>query len=1603
MDAICLAPRQRRTEAVLVVAKHLKQHIKFYTSYLRGLIFDRDLKTYQLVIQHFGLKPANFVPRNMFDLLGDERCDPTSIQALIDSVGGDAALAFSGSAAEGHWPTICRNLEAYLRVMDPIDKGQISRVLEKVKTPEDVVCIIPLLQLGASASPAIRAVLKNKIYDMLPLVLRYADVNATLDESTGDTLLHRACRASDSALFRLLFESSTAIDVKRPNNIGDTALHVLLGQRNPHAWQDVVHCVRTLIFRGADASQPNSAGKHPIDLLLANPNAAVISALEQFGIHVVADDFGKKLIEALQLGRGDAALSMLRFDPSMLDPSYRNPIGDSVLHIAVRLRHVELTSRILALAPELANALNTEGWTPLHLAMNSFGPDRIEDGEQIRLCKDLLFGGARLDLEEGCCHPLSFAAMNPQPELFSIVLEWHEKYPDRAFSSERHAKEYSGLLVSALEIQHFTGRKVTREIVSAIMRLPGVDVNARTAYTSMTPLMFVAMLCPEAVQLLLDAGASSAINYYDSFGLTALMYACWKGDRACLSALISAGADIHALCKPSALQNSPHGFYRPDVFSGGQPVIFFAVFHQNLYAVLLLMEAGVDLSAKDSSGRWLGDFAVDILNGEKDDWGRFQNFLTDLINRGARWYISDVSCALYRINEAILDRSQECRLVACVLESALDSCYLGGRNVFLHFARYRRLLTKSCLARHSNLLASCINDVDENGMSILHYACQYSHNEGVLPALLSIGADPSLVNCEGFTPVHLIGFNDDCPRDVPSFLESAMKRRSDPFWWSVPPTASAIPLTPLMVACQHGHEKAIEYLLALKNLDPDVTDKTGKTALGYLLDCTEQSRFRDGRALVELASRFKRLPRDMFARKSIKWPDAAAFVKLMKLGADPTVTNPYRNHLLVHFMKRGTYGFDVREFVTTCSMGSLVNQESYNGETPLLASINDTSSNPPLLFFRALIMLKADPNKANRFGEFPLLRACGNYAQGAVIASELIKAGARPDVKVPARLSLIGVSDPWLIHCIRWAEWDPLPILRQLESIGVKLASIVSESSNLLHVAASAKYDRSETIGYLVSSAGVPINALDKRGMSPLQIAMESTHGLLSSENVVSLLDNGANAELLQESSFSPDAGWHFIGAHPLLTRAAVRLFEKSEKREGIFNTARASPRDNTRHGHPVVTTPLLSAVGAKIVESVEMLLSCDWIDVNCRGDNGITPLMHCQDEQVFKLLLSSPRIELSLRNSEGHDVFGVHRYSENLIRLLLHHPAARDATGKLRADLQAEHTLCKHAPASNPLFETFVTGAQKKHLNEAVLVVIEGHHDEAACTALVENGADLHYVNVYNENALYAASSKRQNVPYLLRNGAFCVGASTRTGLSPVGQAAVNEKNTALISILKHGYKGSMDDLRAELMTIWNKIKPSTANVLANYFGLDMPSRAVAHADIKEPHAWESIKKLPVPAGFASHYAYCLSKGNVQALRAAIRSAQDLASRDALLNGIHVTDNGPLTTLHVFVAAFDLDNYGSKKAFGWLLKQPDLKFNQACDCYGFKGITPWHLAVQNGRVETVEALLCTPPVDLLAVDALGRDALAIAKENYSSHPRVLQILLAHSSFRSNQ
>ncbi|PIK51845.1 putative ankyrin repeat and FYVE domain-containing protein 1-like, partial [Apostichopus japonicus] len=184
---------------------------------------------------------------------------------------------------------------------------------------------------------------------------------------TGDTLLHRCCRAENEAA--ALFLANQGASFSLPNNKGETALHV-----SSSKGQEQV--VRLLLGKGAN---PNAQTLEDIsatmDALRVHDGTEdnLMNASRQTPLHIAIANRHKDVVTAFMEHRGNAMLSM---DGLQIIPNFT--LADSndqtVLALALWTGMHDLASKLLNGGADI-NHMTKDGMTLLHIAINKQDAD----------------------------------------------------------------------------------------------------------------------------------------------------------------------------------------------------------------------------------------------------------------------------------------------------------------------------------------------------------------------------------------------------------------------------------------------------------------------------------------------------------------------------------------------------------------------------------------------------------------------------------------------------------------------------------------------------------------------------------------------------------------------------------------------------------------------------------------------------------------------------------------------------------------------------------------------------------------------------------------------------------------------------------------------------------------------------------------------------------------------------------------------------------------------------------------------------------------------------------------------------------------------------
>ena len=237
-------------------------------------------------------------------------------------------------------------------------------------------------------------------------------------DSNGDTLLHKAVHPDPQTLLYVLDNLHARIDAR--NMLGKTALHEAC-KRN------LLPCVNLLINRGADVLRTNEIGSTPfhtacscgsveamerlLEIKDVDPN--LVDGSGCFPIHKCSYDGNERVVDvllkhnasidvrdaqectavhiAVKMNRLDFVRKLLQIGEGQdFDINAGDKSGSTLLHYAVARCYHPMVKELLSRGADI-NKANEDGYTPLHIAAQSFQPDSQEWED---LVLDLLRMGA---------------------------------------------------------------------------------------------------------------------------------------------------------------------------------------------------------------------------------------------------------------------------------------------------------------------------------------------------------------------------------------------------------------------------------------------------------------------------------------------------------------------------------------------------------------------------------------------------------------------------------------------------------------------------------------------------------------------------------------------------------------------------------------------------------------------------------------------------------------------------------------------------------------------------------------------------------------------------------------------------------------------------------------------------------------------------------------------------------------------------------------------------------------------------------------------------------------------------------------------------------
>nr|XP_034177587.1 ankycorbin isoform X1 [Osmia lignaria] len=278
------------------------------------------------------------------------------------------------------------------------------------------------------------------------------------------------------------------------------------------------------------------------------------------------------LMHACQQGDRARVLRLLKEQEETI--GYRDRTLRSALHYCM---DAGTGGAVASAAPELVNAPDAEGHTPLHLAVIA---------GDTQLVAVLLANGADVNAKDLEGHSvLHWATVCGETECVRLVLAAGARpsTPDlRGGSPLHYAAQCCGAAATAeLAVPKKVGLKVLQTLLEF-----GADVNAKDE-DGRQPILWAASAgSVEAVLALARAGGSAAAGAADKDGLTALHCAASRGHARCVEALVN-------LC----------GAHPDHVDDNGCSALHYAATLGHADATALILKLGADPNRQDRKGR----------------------------------------------------------------------------------------------------------------------------------------------------------------------------------------------------------------------------------------------------------------------------------------------------------------------------------------------------------------------------------------------------------------------------------------------------------------------------------------------------------------------------------------------------------------------------------------------------------------------------------------------------------------------------------------------------------------------------------------------------------------------------------------------------------------------------------------------------------------------------------------------------------------------------------------------------------------------------------------------------------------------------------------
>ena len=846
----------------------------------------------------------------------------------------------------------------------------------------------------------------------------------------------------------------------------------------------------------------------------------------------------------------------------------------------------------------------------------------------------------------------------------------------------------------------------------------------------------------DTLQALINHGAYIDAKRKD--GTNALLRACNTGQSESVLFLLQAGADVnivkldgktilyhavHGKCSKEALQKIIQSGVSVDAANNkGETALICACYTAQAEAVKCLLENGADPNISDPEGytslhaavrgRCINETLQEIIKHNAYLDAQNKNDQTALLLACLYKQQDSVQILLKagsstNIPDNVGDRSLTAAVLGGCRNKIIQTIIHHGSDVNATSKRKVTALMTACQMSNSNVINVLLNAganpniVDVDGFTCLHYAVHYGfskevfqaiidhradvnatnkdnrtalmmacddNNEGIINVLLNAGANPNIVDVDGYTCLHYAAYGE-CSKDV---LETIISQGVDVN------ATNKHKLTALRMACQRVNTDAINIRLNAR-ADPNITDKLGATCIHHAVgkgcskDVLEKiiNHDRD----VNVGNKSDITASMVACRKGNK----DVINVLLNAGADPNIT-------------------------------------SENGDTCLHDAVKNGSSKEVL---QAIIDHSADLNATNKKNETALMLACGEGNKDVI--DILLNSGA--DVNAKSKNNMTGL----MIACCKGNK----DVINVLLNAGADPNIASDNGDTCLHYAALNNHC-TEVLQAIINH-GIDVNATDKQAVTALMIAcsMGNTYA------IDILLKSGADVKATSKKKLTA----LLLASHMGNTDAIDML---------LHSGADVNAASKTK------LTALMLACHVGNTDAIDILLNSG-ADVNAKNKTNMTALMiacHRRNTDAINMLLKAGA-DPNIADNKGaiciHHAVGK-GCSKNVLDQIINH--GTDVNVLNKNNTTALMLACKkgNKDVINVLLNA---GADPNIANIHGGTCLHYAAQNNCCTeifqAIISHGVDVNVTDKNNVTALMLACKKGNNdaINALLNAGA--------------------------------------------------------------------------------------------------------------------------------------------------------------------------------------------------------------------------------------------------------